>query len=233
VCARNTRGVTTAPTEDRNTGGTEPKVLLIHGAATTSRVWRRVLPHLAGFHLDVPDRPASGDLDTELAALAPLSPGRLVVGVSGGATLGLALLTAGVAMTGAVLHEPAAGSLAPGLLDAVAAAWAGDGVQGFATTLYGPAWQPEEAPADPDAVGRDLGMFRAFEPAPLPADHPPVLLTVGEMSPPARHASVAALARFLRVPIAVVPGARHAVHLEHPVEFAALIRQVPPNAVSL
>jgi pimeloyl-ACP methyl ester carboxylesterase len=201
-----------------------PTILLIHGAATTSRVWRRVTPALTGCTVLAPDRPVTGELAAETAALAPLARGSVVAGVSGGATLGLALLMAGVPVTAAVLHEPAVGSLAPGLLDAVAAAHASGGVTAFATTLYGPAWTADEAPSDPDAVARDLAMFRGFEPQPLGAGHPPVLLTVGELSPPIRHASVSALGDLLGVPVAVIEGGRHAVHLEHPEAFAALLQ---------
>jgi pimeloyl-ACP methyl ester carboxylesterase len=206
-----------------------PRVVLIHGAATTSRVWRNVTPLLQDWDVRVPDRAASGSMEQELGDLTAVCTGAFVVGVSGGATLGLALVAAGVPVRGALLHEPAAGSLAPGLLDAVAAAWASGGLDAFATTLYGPAWTRAEAPADREAVGRELAMFRRFEPVLLPPEHPPVLLTVGELSPPARHASVAALAGFLGVPVAPVPGGRHAVHLEHPEGFATLIRGLLPG----
>jgi pimeloyl-ACP methyl ester carboxylesterase len=209
-----------------------PRIVLVHGAATTSRVWRFVRSaiadreDLAGAEILVPDRASSGDLEAELAELREVCSGAVVVGVSGGATLGLALAAAGVPMRAAILHEPAAGSLAPGLLDAVAAAWREGGVAAFGATLYGPAWSPAEAPADPDAVGRDLAMFRRFEPAPLPAGHPPVLLTVGALSPPARHSSVAALSGALGVPVRTVAGAAHAVHLEAPAVLASLLAEV-------
>src|SRR6187431_2725648 len=104
---------------------TTARVLLVHGAATTSRVWDRLRALLAADGLDVvaPDRPSSGDLAVELAALADDADDALVVGVSGGATLGLAL--AGMRpLAGAVLHEPAVGSLVPGLLDHVVAGYA-------------------------------------------------------------------------------------------------------------
>lgn len=206
-----------------------PRALLIHGAATTSHVWRLVAPVLTGWSVEAPDRAATGDLPTEVAALTPLAEGAVVGGVSGGATLGLALVASGVPMTAAVLHEPAAGSLAPGLLDAVAAAWAAGGVTAFATTLYGPAWTPDEGPSDPLSVERDLRMFRGFEPAALPTGHPPVLLTVGELSPPIRHRSVRALGDLLGVPIETIPGTSHAVHLEQPAAFAARIMAMHPT----
>src|SRR6185437_7534407 len=107
------------------------RVVLIHGAATTSRVWRHVVPLLGGLNVTCPDRACSGSLAAEVAALREACAGAVVGGVSGGATLGLALAAAGVPMTAAVLHEPAAGSLYPGLLDAVRAAYQAGGVAGF------------------------------------------------------------------------------------------------------
>src|SRR5947209_17129198 len=155
------------------------RVLLVHGAATTARVWDRLRPLLPDVDLVVPDRASSGDLAVELAALAPDAEGAVVVGVSGGATLGLALASASSHLAGAVLHEPAVGSLAPGLLDHVVAGWSAGGVAGFGTALYGSSWDPSMAPDDPDAVARDLAMFRRFEPSPLVPGNGRVLVTVG------------------------------------------------------
>ena len=204
-----------------------PRVVLIHGAATTGHVWRRVRALLPGFDVLTPDRPCSGDLSTEVDALRAHCAGALVVGVSGGATLGLALAAAGVPMTGALLHEPAVGSLRPGLLDSVRAAYAAGGAPGFARTLYGPAWTEADAPADLAAVGRDLAMFTAFEPAAAVPDTlaERVIVTVGEHSPAIRHDSVRRLAGKFGYPSWVIPGAGHAVHLTHPEAFAAAIRR--------
>ena len=65
------------------------------------------------------ERLARTEVDVLIAPVA----GALVVGVSGGATLGLELAARGVGFRAAVLHEPAVGSLLPGLLDGVAAAY--------------------------------------------------------------------------------------------------------------
>lgn len=199
-------------------------LVLVHGAATTSRVWRQLAPLLHGFGVRCPDRDSSGDLDTELAALEPLCKGAIVAGVSGGATLGLALAARGAGLAGAVLHEPAVGSLLPGLLDPMIAAYSDGGPAAFAAALYGPAWTLAEAPADVGAVGRDLAMFRAFEPAAPAEGEGPIVLTVGELSPPVRHESVRRLAAAFALPMVVLPGTSHAVHLENPAVLAAQIR---------
>jgi pimeloyl-ACP methyl ester carboxylesterase len=201
-----------------------PRILLVHGAATTASVWGPVLALLGDLDVVAVDRPCSGDLDTELAALGPHAEGAFVVGVSGGATLTLALAASPVALAGGIAHEPAVGSLAPGLLAPMAAAFAEGGTLGFATTLYGPRWRPELAPADPDAVARELPMFRAFEPEAARPGQGPVLVTVGGDSPAPRHTAAAALASQLGYETAVLPGCRHFLPLENPAELAGLIR---------
>jgi pimeloyl-ACP methyl ester carboxylesterase len=201
-----------------------PRIVLIHGAATTSRIWRLVVPFLGGFDVRCPDRVASGDLDAELDALEPLCKGAIVAGVSGGATLGLALAARGAGLAGALLHEPAVGTLLPDLLAPMARAYASGGPAAFAAALYGSAWTVAEAPDDLAAVGRDLAMFRAFEPsAPAPGEGR-ILITTGALSPPVRHESVRRLSEAFALPVTTLPGTAHAVHLENPAEFAARIR---------
>lgn len=196
------------------------RIVLIHGAATDSRVWRSTVDSLrarAGHEAEIvtPDRPQSGDLDAECAALAPLCADSCVVGVSGGATLGLELAARGVPMTGALLHEPAAGSLAPGLLAHVAEALAADGVDGFGRTLYGELWEPSACRVAREVVEAELAMFGRFEPRPLAIAPDRVRLTVGERSPAGRWDSVRALSDHLGAPWGVLAGASHAAHLEN------------------
>jgi pimeloyl-ACP methyl ester carboxylesterase len=218
-----------------------PSFLLLHGAATTGAIWAGVRRELGARPVIAPDRPSTGDLDLELAAVRAAAadarrlgvgsePGmaRTVVfgGVSGGATLGLAALAAGVPLAGAVLHEPAVGSLLPGLLAPMAAAFASGGVAAFGRTLYGDRWRPADAPADPAAVARDLSMFLGFEPAAPRPTPGPVIVTVGERSADIRHRAAELLRRELGVTVRVLAGCGHAAHLEAPAAFAALLLEV-------
>jgi pimeloyl-ACP methyl ester carboxylesterase len=202
-------------------GSVVTRVVLIHGAATDSRIWCSTVNALKQFpHIDVfaPDRPQSGNMDTEISFLTPLCADAFIIGVSGGATLGLELATRGVPFTGALLHESAAGSLAPGLLAHVGAALAADGVEGFGRTLYGPAWTIDQTRVTLETITGEFAMFGQFEPQPLPSQsrllQSRIVLTVGENSPPARYASVQALAEFFNVPWRVLRGVGHAAHLE-------------------
>jgi pimeloyl-ACP methyl ester carboxylesterase len=201
-------------------------VVLVHGAATTSTVWSPLLPHLEGLSVLIPDRPCTGDLDQELAFLRPLVEGAFLVGVGGGATLGLALLAAGVPLAGAVLHEPAVGSFVPALLTSVAEAFASGGVPAFASALYGPAWTPGLAPWDAEDVRRDLGMFRGFEPSRPTVSVHGVRTTVGGASPPIRHEVARVLQDELGFVSSVLEGCGHAVHLEQPAMLAAVMRSL-------
>lgn len=207
-----------------------PRIVLVHGVATTGAVWSRVMEALSELDasLDVVavERPCSGDLATEIEALSAVSAGALVVGASGGATLALALAASTVQLVGAIAHEPAVGSLVPGLLAPMAAAYAEGGASAFAATLYGASWSPSMAPDADATVARELPMFRAFEPSIAHACQCPVLVTVGADSPAPRHAAAAALHAQLGYPTRVLPGAKHFVQWDAPQLFAALIHEV-------
>ncbi|OAA25187.1 Alpha/beta hydrolase family protein [Frankia sp. EI5c] len=200
-----------------------PHFVLLHGTATTGAIWSDVRAALGPGEVRAPDRPSTGDLDAEIRTLAPAVAGGILGGVSGGATLGLAMLAAGVPMAAAVLHEPAVGSLVPGLLAPMAEAFETGGVAAFGRRLYGPSWRPAHASADPGMVRRDLAMFLGFEPGPPPAGAPPVLITVGELSPPVRHRAAAALGERFGLAVEVLPGCGHAAHLDAPERFARLL----------
>jgi pimeloyl-ACP methyl ester carboxylesterase len=201
----------------------QPALLLIHGAGVTRAVWDPLLPFLSGIELRVPERPRTGDMRAETAWLAEYAAHCFVVGMSGGATLGLALAETDVPLAGALLHEPAVGSLAPGLLAPIAAAYASGGVPGFGTALYGPSWRRDMSIDTQESLGAELTMFRAFEPGPPSTSQGPITISVGEHSPDARHDSVAALAARFGYPTLTIRGARHFVAVDSPAEFAAAI----------
>ena len=207
-----------------------PRVVLVHGAATTARMWGRVLPLLAarpGYAVSALERPRTGDLGREVAALAPLVEGAWLVGVSGGATLGLALAAAGVPLAGALLHEPAAGSLEPGLLVPAAEAFAADGTAGLGGALYGASWDLTMAGPVGDAdTAAELAMFRSFEPAPLPQSAGRVVVTVGGCSPRIRHRSVAALVAAVGGEARTIDEASHFAPHDSPAAFAAAVTRV-------
>lgn len=201
-----------------------PPVLLIHGAAVTSGIWAPVIERLAGLDVVAVDRPCTGSLEAEVAWLAPHAEGAFVVGVSGGATLGLALAATATRLAGALVHEPAVGALAPGLLDPIAAAYAADGLAGFGAALYGPRWSIDLAPPGPSRLDLELTMFRSFDPAAPRPGQGPVIASVGALSPPIRHASVAALRERFGIATAVLDGSGHFAPADAPDALAALIR---------
>jgi len=203
------------------------RVVLLHGAATTAHVWDRVgalLPaYDPGYDVVALDRPRSGDLERELAWLAPRVAGAWVVGMSGGATLGLALAASGTPIAGAVLHEPAAGSLAPDLLGPAAAAFARGGTAEFGAVLYGRSWRPPMAGGVDDAVtAGELAMFRSFEPA-APALGVPVVVTYGALSPAPRRAAAYALRDAYGYRVQELAGAAHFVAVDAPDTLARTV----------
>ncbi len=203
------------------------RIVLLHGIATTASVWDRVVAALAdlGIHDVVAlERPCTGSLAAEIDALAPHAEGALVVGQSGGATLALALAASDrISLAGALAHEPAVGSLLPGLLAPVAAAYADGGIEGLGATLYGPSWSIAMAPPDHTRVPSELAMFRAFEPAAAPEHQGPILVTVGERSPRIRHEAAAALHERLGYETATLHGAAHFAAWDAAEAFAAAI----------
>ncbi|MFE0748781.1 alpha/beta hydrolase [Gordonia sp. NPDC058843] len=196
---------------------TPRRAVLVCGVATDPPVWESTAYALAaiGYDVDVPIRPQSGCLDTEVDFLAPRCEGAVVFGVSGGATLGVELAIRGVGMAAGFFHEPAAGSLVPGLLDHVVDAFRREGVHGFGRALYGPGWTTAMTSADDAVVERELAMFRAFEPQEPVADATSVTLTVGRLSPAARHESVNAVAGRCGFGRRVLAGTSHAAHLDN------------------
>jgi len=207
------------------------RLVLIHGAASAAAVWDRLVPLLGECEVFAVTRPRSGDLETEVDWLATQVEGAWVVGMSGGATLGLALAARGVPLAGAVLHEPAVGSLAPSLLAPMAAAFAEGGTARFARTLYGLSWSPEAVggPGDwleDDVTARELAMFRGFEPsAPSPAAGR-VVVTFGTASPGIRRDAAEVLRTAHGHEVRPVPGVGHFAAYDEPALFARTVLDV-------
>jgi pimeloyl-ACP methyl ester carboxylesterase len=190
-------------------------------------VWDRLIPYLGECEVSVPERPRTGDLDLELEWLSGLVADAWLIGLSGGATLGLALAAQGGAFAGAVLHEPAVGSLVPDLLAPMQTAFAEGGTAAFARTLYGRSWSVDLCGIgrwlDDDVTARELAMFAGFEPtAPAPSNSP-VVITVGENSPPLRHEAADALEGCYGYAVREVPGASHFAPYDAPGQFAAVL----------
>lgn len=204
------------------------RVVLLHGAATGAQAWDRLLPELRGLDVVTVTRPRTGDLARELAWLAPQVEGAWVVGMSGGATLGLALAAGPTALAGAVLHEPAVGSLAPALLAPMVAAFEQGGTAAFARVLYGDSWSPDLAAGalDDSITARELDMFRSFEPRPLSPSSGRVVVTSGALSPEVRHEAARALRAAYGHATDVVPGAGHFAAYDAPAAFAATVTAV-------
>lgn len=213
-------------------------LVFLHGAATGPDVYDATITHVARLFdaagqqtpaIHVPLRPQQGHWDQELEALRHHAHGAFIVGVSGGATLGWELVSAhqiahtGCVPRGAFLHEPAAGSLAPGLLAHVARALDSDGLNGFGTALYGRSWKPTMASADAARTAREFAMFSAFEPTALAAlTQGSVLLSMGDLSPRSRHNSVNRMSETFGVASRSISGS-HAVHIENPHALARAV----------
>jgi len=238
--------------------GQGPAVVLLHptglGPAPfgplVSRLRQRhlvVVPARRGYAGSEGLRPATSlddHLDDLTAALDRLDIGAATfVGVSGGATLLLALaIRHPDRVDGGLAHEPLIGPLAPDLHEAVAAAiaqmLADDtpmAVSTFIAELIGVEVWNRLSPAWRDAVERHAGATRTEAPF-YPAFAPTttqlealtpcgVVASVGARSAPNRH-DAAAVLRSLGMATPTIAGAGHLAHLEAPEPFAALVESI-------
>jgi pimeloyl-ACP methyl ester carboxylesterase len=165
----------------------------------------------------------------------------VVAGVSGGATITIALaMAAPERIVAAIAHEPALGPRAPGvhgLLGVAAGALAqsadpAEAAASFARVLAGPTWgrlsaqQRERVTSRAEIIAREVPHFIAF--APSAADvrglrAVRLVTSVGGLSPAQRHDAAAMLADHAQAEIAGVPGVAHLVQIDAPVEFARLV----------
>jgi pimeloyl-ACP methyl ester carboxylesterase len=232
-----------------------PVVVLLHGVGVGPESFALVAERLAGRHhvvaLERPTGPGGSalPLDDQADQLARMLPdlgggGVRLVGVSGGATLGLCLaLRHPGAVDAMLLHEPLVGSLAPELHRrfAAAALLAGsgdDGAMEVVRSVMGDATWAELALGDRAASAAlaprwrgEIAAFAAFDPsgAALASLAPlPLIVSVGGRSGPERWAAAEVLRHRCGAELVEVPGAGNAVQLDAPDAFAELISTTQP-----
>lgn len=178
------------------------------------------------------ERPASGSVEEQADTIASDIRGAegsaLVVGVSGGATVGLALvLRHPDVVTGAVLHEPLVGPAVPELHAAILRR----AEQPSMAAIVGEhTWQAltdeRRASVDFDRVRAEVPAFVQF--AVNPADLESlrgrgIVTTVGSRSGPERREVAAFLHARGGVSVVEIPGAANSAHLDAPQAFRQVI----------
>jgi pimeloyl-ACP methyl ester carboxylesterase len=229
------------------------KAVLVHGvgigpwsfdalAADLEADHEVVVVHRAGYGTNAAGPAASFDEQVE-DLLGRAGGPAAFVGVSGGATLVLALALAHPeAVTAAVVHEPLVGPLAPELHAQVGLAaerLATSGVTNFMRALVGPAaWAaltPEQVAdvALRDAVVRaEVPHFLAFAPtsAQLAGLGARLVSSVGGESSRIRHAAAAAVGFHTGTSPLVLPGVGHLAQIEDPAALASALRRLEGGA---
>jgi len=231
----------------RGQGSDTPLVVLIHGVgfgpATLAPLAAALEPYARveivarrgyGARAHVPPAATvSEHVDDVLGVLDETgTPRAVVAGMSGGATVALALaLRNPERVVTAVAHEPAVGSLSPELRALVSGALSRGGGNELLRVLAGAdTWDglPDDGVSALDAraglVEADARAFLAFEPH-LPPNPPgcPLVCSVGERSSALRFTVAERLAARTGGVVHVVPGCGHLPQLDAPAAFAQLI----------
>ena len=243
--------------------GVGPAVVLVHGVGIGPRAFDAVADALADDHRVLVVRrrgyrsgqpvPASASVDDQVGDLVEVVDARGVasatfVGVSGGATLVLALALARPDLVrAAVVHEPAIGPLAPDLhaellaaAGRLAATSGPEGVLAFVNRLVGDsAWArlpplvADEIESRWKVVRAEVPEFIAFAPsaqALAGLEGLGLVATVGSRSPECRQLAAKVLAGHVGTDVQVLDGVRHLPHLEAPGSFVAAIRRAEVGA---
>ncbi len=237
--------------------GVGPVVLLVHGVGIGALAFDAVADSLADDHRVLVVRrrgyrsgqpvPMSASVGEQVGDLVAVLDTRAVssatfVGVSGGATLVLALALARPDLVrAAVVHEPAIGPLAPDLhaelqsaAGRLAATRGPEGVLAFVNRLVGdsawvrlPPLVAGEIESRWEVVRAEVPEFIAFAPsagALAGLEGLGLVATVGSRSPDCRQLAAKVLASHVGADVQVLDGVRHLPHLEAPDRFAAAIR---------
>jgi pimeloyl-ACP methyl ester carboxylesterase len=244
------------------TGSGPDAVVLLHGvgvgaaafdavAATLARTGTVVVPDRRGYGTRADAGPAPS-LDAQVDELATVVAGAgerpAVVGVSGGATLALALALRAAATGGldglgpVVVHEPLVGPLAPRLHTAVTDTYtrtvAADprlattyvaGLVGPATWAVLPTAEREAMAGRTATIAAEIPHFLGFAPtadALAALRGHPLWSSVGARSPGARREVHELLRRRAGATALEVPGAAHLPQVDAPDAFAAALQQV-------
>ena len=233
--------------------GHGPRVVLVHGvgigpwsfaalARDLAADHEVVVAHRRGYGASAHLAPGAS-LAQQVDDLAELAGGPAAfVGVSGGATLVLALALAAPDLArAAVVHEPVVGSLAPGLLaelrsaaDELASSSGEAGALAFVRDLVGPqVWaglvpeQVVDVASRAVVVRAEVPQFLAFSPDPAQLRGlagGARLYSVGALSRSSRHQAAAAVAAYTGAPPTVLPGAGHLAQVEAPAALARALR---------
>jgi pimeloyl-ACP methyl ester carboxylesterase len=240
-------GLTASTAACRDLSTDTPPVVLIHGVGFGPETLAPLAAAMEPYaHVEIPARRGYGErahlpaaakvgehVEDIVDALDEAGVGRAVVaGMSGGATIALALaLRCPERVVAAIAHEPAVGSIAPELRALVRGALARGGGGELVRVLAGPeTWARLPAAvvraldASSGLVEADAGAFLAFEPqlAGAPA-RAPLVCSVGERSSALRYTVAERLAARTGAPVAVVPGCGHLPQFDAPEAFAALV----------
>jgi pimeloyl-ACP methyl ester carboxylesterase len=240
--------------------GDGPLVVLVHGvgvgpwsyavlARDLAADHQVVVAHRRGYGASSDCSPAPS-LGAQVDDLLELAAGPAAfVGVSGGATLTLALALAHPdAVVAAVVHEPVVGALAPalhaelvGAADRLATSTDPGAAADFVRALVGERTWRGFSPSDTadvvsrsDTVRREVPQFLAFSPAAAQLRvlaGLPLVSSVGGESRSSRHLAAAAVAACTAGSPRVLAGVGHLAQIEAPAALALALRVAEGEAL--
>lgn len=238
--------------------GQGPVVVLVHGVGAGPESLSRLVELLVEDHrVVVCERPlgpggaalaVEDQADVLAKAIASAgAEGARLVGVSGGATVGLALAAGHPGLVAElVVHEPLVGPLAPALHQRFqraatrAAAGPAEALAVVREVMGERAWEQlgpdgrDAARAQAPRWQAEVPAFAAFAPTTDQISQLaalPVLTTVGQRRGPERQEVAAVLVRLAGAEVREVPDGGNAVHLDAPDAFAHVLRAWQPAPI--